>query len=81
MNEAERTHRAEEAKNLLGNELFADAMTKVRMDALIALSEVDAGDTKEILRLQAIAHCTQEVFSLLDAAIKATGEQDGGITA
>lgn len=72
------THRAEEAKNLLSNELLAEALTEVRMDALVALGEVDATDTKEILRLQAIAHCLQEVRDKLEAAIIRTGERDGG---
>jgi len=77
----EQEHRAEEAKNLLANDLFADAMAQVRMSALAKLADVDATDTPAILRLQAVAGCTQEVRDLLYAAIIATGEHDGGMTA
>ena len=77
----EQEHRAEEAKNLLGNDLFAELLTQVRTDALVGLADVDADNIKEVLRLQAIAHCTLEVRMLLEAVILQTGEQDGGMTA
>ena len=71
--------RAAEATRLLNEPLLAEAMTEVRMNALIALSEVDAGDMKEILRLQAIATCLNDVVELLRANITASGQSDGGV--
>lgn len=72
-------HYANEARRLLNDEVLGAAFEKVRLDALVGLGEVDATNTKEILRLQAIASCLQEVRDLLTAAILATGEQDGGV--
>lgn len=74
----EQEHLAREAERLLQDETLADAMTAVRTDALVALSVVDATNTNEILRLQAIANCLQEVRDLLEAAITASGRKDGG---
>ena len=70
---------AAEAARLLSEPLLADAMLEVRMEALVALSEVDASDMKEILRLQAIATCLSDVVDLLKAKITASGQSDGGI--
>jgi hypothetical protein len=70
---------AAEATRLLNEPLLADAFAEVRMDALIALSEADAGDMKEILRLQAIATCLSDVRDLLYAKITASGQIDGGM--
>jgi hypothetical protein len=70
---------AAEATRLLNEPLLADAFAEVRMDALIALSEADAGDMKEILRLQAIATCLSDVVGLLKAKITASGQNDGGV--
>ena len=70
---------ASEATRLLSEPLLADAFAEVRMDALIALSEADAGDMKEILRLQAIATCLSDVVDLLKAKITASGQSDGGV--
>jgi hypothetical protein len=70
---------AAEALRLLNEPLLAEAFAEVRMDALTALSEVDAGDMKEILRLQAIATCLSDVRDLLYAKITASGQADGGI--
>jgi hypothetical protein len=77
---SDQEHRAEEAKTLLANEIFGNAMATVRLNALAELATADATNAAEILRLQAIANCTQEVRDLLYAAIIATGEIDGGIT-
>jgi len=77
---AEEIHRAEEAKNLLGNEMLAAAMTEVRMDALVELATVAPTNTTEIMRLQAIAGCLQDVLDKLQAAITRTGERDGGLS-
>ena len=78
MTTAAEQHYANEAARLLADETFATAMTNVRMTALVALGEVDASDTKEILRLQARANCLQDVRDQLEAAIKAMGSADGG---
>jgi len=70
---------AAEATRLLSEPLLAEAFAEVRMDALIALAEVDAANTKEILRLQAIAGCLSDVRDLLYAKITASGMSDGGV--
>ena len=80
MTTTEQLHRAEQAKELLGNTLFAEAMTAVRMNALVALASVDPTDTAAIMKLQAIAHCTEEVFGLLDSEITRSGVRDGGVS-
>ena len=77
----EQEHRAEEAKNLLGNDLFVESMTAVQTDALRDLAAADASNMAEIMRLQAIANCIPEVLLRLDAVIKATGKLNGGMTA
>lgn len=71
-------HYAGEAARLLADDVLAEAMTNVRTEALVALSTVDANNTTEILRLQAIANCLQDVRDWLDAKIKALGTSDGG---
>ena len=73
--------RAEEARNLLASDLFAEAMTIVRTDALMALASVKADDILEIQRLQAIVHCTEKLHDALVAATLKAGERDGGVTA
>lgn len=73
-------HYAKEAARLLGDEVLAGAMATVRMNALLALADVDASDTKEILRQQAIAKCLSDVRDALHAAILATGQNDGGVS-
>lgn len=70
---------AAEATRLLNEPLLADAFAEVRMDALVALSEADASNMKEILRLQAIATCLSDVVDLLKAKITASGQSDGGV--
>lgn len=74
-----REHYAKEAHRLLNDEVLAAAFQKVRLDALVGLGTVDPTDTKEIMRLQSIAACLQEVRDLLEVAILATGEMDGGV--
>ncbi len=69
MTEAEIEHFAKEAARLLSDDTLATAMSNVRMKALVELADVDASDTKEILRLQAIANCLQDVRDELQAAI------------
>lgn len=71
-------HYAKEAARLLADDTLAEAMTAVKMRALVALSTVDPDDKTEILRLQAIANCLDDVKTELEAAILATGRSDGG---
>lgn len=78
MNNKERL--ASEATRLLNEPLLADAFTEVRMNALVALADADASDTKEILRLQAIANCLNDVVDLLRSHITASGRDDGGVS-
>lgn len=73
-------HYAKEAARLLNDEVLASAFEAVKLNAMMSLCEVDATDTKEIQRLQAIANCLQEVRDALEAAILATGERDGGLS-
>ena len=73
-------YRAEQARMLLGNDLFATALTEVRMDALLELAKADAASFKEIVRLQAIVHVTDAIKASLEAAITKSGARDGGLT-
>lgn len=72
--------RADRAKVLLGDDLFAEMLTAVRLEALNTLAEVDPDDKTRILRQQAIVHVTGEIKDKLLACIAATGEMDGGYT-
>lgn len=71
-------HYAKEARRLLNDDVFAEAMTTVRMNALVALGEVDPSNTKEIMRLQAIARCLDDVKSELERAILAQSDSANG---
>lgn len=73
-------HYAREAKRLLTDDVLAEAFTRVRTKALVALGEADAFDTNEILRLQAIARCLPDVLGELEAMILAIGDKDGGFS-
>jgi hypothetical protein len=59
-------HYANEAKRLLADDTFAEAMTRVRTAALNALADADVDDKTAILRLQ---H---------KAMILSMGDTDGG---
>lgn len=72
--------RAQMAKELLANEVLADAMTNVRLNALVALSQADPDNKTEILRLQALANCLSEVRDQIEAEIYKSGEADGGVS-
>lgn len=78
---AEQIHRAEEAKHLLANDVLAEALTAIRMDALLALADADPDDKTSILRQQAIVAVTGDMPQMLKRAILLTGEHDGGVTA
>lgn len=73
-------HYAKEAARLLNDDVLAAAMSTVRMNALVGLSEVDPDNKTEILRLQAMARCLSDVRDALEAAILATGARDGGVS-
>ncbi len=73
-------HRAERAKVLLNDQVFVDALTEVRMEALLELAVVDADSFNKITRLQSIVHCTTEIVAKLEAMITKTGARDGGLT-
>lgn len=75
---AELIERAGHARRILSDAVFVDALTAIRVDALMALASVDAMDTQAINRLQAIVQVTDEIKDQLEAAIKATGQMDGG---
>ena len=80
MTKMDQLHRAELAREILSNDMFAEAMTAVRMNALVGLAETDPSDTAAIMKLQAIANCTQEVIDLLNSEITKAGERDGGVS-
>lgn len=77
MTPAERT--ASEAKRLLNEPLLVDAFETVKMDAMLALLDVDPDNKTEILRLQAMGRCLDDVLSALTAAIHAGGMTGGGV--
>lgn len=72
-------HYAKEAVRLLNDDVLAEAMTAVRMNALVELSTVKADDITEILRLQAIANCLPDVVDALKSHIIAAGGMSGGV--
>lgn len=73
-------YRAQTADRLLNHEpLLAEAMETVRMNALLALADVQPNDTSSIVKYQAIAACALELLNSLQAAIIAGGSQDGGL--
>lgn len=72
-------HYAKEAYRLLNDEVLAAAFETVRLGALRDLAAADAFDAPEILRLQAMANCLQQVRDALEAAILAAGGMDGGV--
>ena len=72
-------HMAREAQRLLSDDVLAEAMTAVRMNALVELATVKADDVTEILRLQAIANCLPDVVDALKSYILAAGGMSGGV--
>lgn len=77
--ESERIERAEHARTLEQDALLNEALNEVGLDAMRALSEVDATDADEIRRLQAIVHCATAMMDHITAAITASGANDGGM--
>ncbi len=74
----DKIYRAEAAHRLLNDAVFADALTQVRMDALLMLADVNPTAVDEIRRLQAIVIVTDQLRDNLEAAITASGSRDGG---
>jgi hypothetical protein len=71
-------HYANEAKRLLADDTFAEAMTRVRTAALNALADADVDDKTAILRLQQKVALTTDVLDELKAMILSMGDTDGG---
>ncbi len=78
MSEATREHYANEAKRLLADDTFAEALTRVRMQAMTDLATADADDKTAILRLQAKVAVTTDILDELNGMILAMGASDGG---
>jgi hypothetical protein len=71
-------HRAAEAKRLRSEPLLKEYMQSARDVALEMLATLDATDTKQILKQQAIAQVALEFSQYLDAVIAQGGGMDGG---
>ena len=81
MSDPDTAYRAEMAKSLLGNDLLAEALSTVRMDALLGLAKVHPrDDVTGMLRLQAIVFVTEAMVDYLKAVITRSGANDGGLT-
>jgi hypothetical protein len=78
MSEALQEHYANEAKRLVADDTFAEALTRVRMQALNDLATANADDKTAILRLQAKVAVTIEILDELSGMILAMGASDGG---
>lgn len=74
-------HRAEEARNLLANDILAEALTAVAEDAIAKLVVADPDDRNGIIRQQSIVSVCQDLPQMLRAILLRTGEADGGVTA
>lgn len=70
--------KAEYAKLMLQSDVFAEALTEIRNDALLALAEIKADDMLGIVRQQAIVAVTGEIVASLKAKMTAAGSMDGG---
>lgn len=71
-------HRAAEAKRLRSEPLLKEYMQSARDLALETLATLDATDTQNILKQQAIALVALEFSQYLDAVIAQGGDMDGG---
>lgn len=78
MSEALQEHYANEAKRLVADDTFAEALTRVRMKAMSDLATANADDKTAILRLQAKVAVTTEILDELNGMILALGDSDGG---
>ena len=78
MTEALKEHYASEAKRLLADDTFAEALTSIRAKALNDLAAHDADDKTGIVRLQQKVAVTDEILGELQGMILAMGTSDGG---
>lgn len=73
--------RAEAARRLLSDPIFVDALTAVRMEALLDLAETRPDDVMALQHLQAIVAVTMSLRDMLEAEITRSGARDGGVSA
>lgn len=69
--ERTRRHRAAEARRLISDPLFVEALEKIRLDTLSALEDVDATNVAAVQKLQAKARVTYEIVLELQGVIAA----------
>lgn len=69
-------HLAKEAARLKADPIFNKALDDIRADALNSLVRADADDKSKIIRLQQVAHVTEEIRNVLDRYIMAADVQD-----
>ncbi len=72
--------KAEYAKALIKDDVFAEVLTQIRTEALLALATIEADDVRGILKQQAVVTVTGEIVDRLNALIAASGSLDGGFT-
>ncbi len=77
MSEATKEHFANEAKRLLADDTFAEALTRVRTRALTDLSVADPDSKTSIIRLQSMVACTTEILDELRGMILEMGDAGG----
>lgn len=70
--------KVQRAEALLADPVLAEAFAQVRETALADLAVVDATNTAEILRLQAIANCLGDVRDALFSVLIDGGRLNGG---
>jgi hypothetical protein len=78
MSEALAEHYASEARRLLADDTFAEALTRIRAKALSELAGWDADDKTGIVRLQQKVAVTDDILEELRGMILALGDSDGG---
>lgn len=72
--------RAERAKRLLEDDVFAEILTIVRQDAVDKMADAEPAST-ELIQAQQLYRLTTDIYDrLLAAAHIATGERDGGVS-
>lgn len=78
MSDALKEHYASEAKRLVADDTFAEALTRIRMMAYAELARVNADDKTAVLRLQQKVQLTDDILGELTSMILAMGASDGG---
>lgn len=71
-------HYANEAKRLLADDTFAEALTRIRAKAFADLANADADDRTAIVRLQQKVKLTSEILDELTGMVLSLGDSDGG---